>query len=197
MPEFRDKALQIFRLISFAIQGGILGKNATNRATSLQRKFPENFPAENISVGKFPSESEIFRQTGTAAGGPGGRSGMVDPGRSVPLVPVDRPAEAGRGKGGEGTHVIRQPSSRHPMLIIRVIGKRLMRAIAARSHRHYPDTGLYLSVVAANLPARRFYEALGAINQESWLWEPPSGGQVTAPRYVWRDPGLLLSIDAG
>ena len=73
------------------------------------------------------------------------------------------------------------------------IGRRLMREIARWSRWHYPDAGLYLSVVEANLPARRFYEALGAMNQESWLWEPPSGGKVTALRYVWRDLDALLS----
>ncbi len=45
LPEFRDKALQNFRLNFFAIHGGIPCGNATSRATSLQWKFLENFSA--------------------------------------------------------------------------------------------------------------------------------------------------------
>ncbi|MDH5545484.1 MAG: GNAT family N-acetyltransferase [Gammaproteobacteria bacterium] len=74
------------------------------------------------------------------------------------------------------------------------IGRGLMKEIALWSRRHYPDAGLYLGVLERNLSARRFYEALGARNQESRLWEPPGGGEVVDLRYVWSN---LDSIIAG
>ncbi|MDH4276289.1 MAG: GNAT family N-acetyltransferase [Gammaproteobacteria bacterium] len=74
------------------------------------------------------------------------------------------------------------------------IGRRLMAAIARWSHQHYPDVGLYLQVLEANLPARRFYEKLGAMNQESSVWEPPGGGSVVDLRYVWSRPEVLYTV---
>ena len=73
------------------------------------------------------------------------------------------------------------------------IGKRLMAEVAKWSIQNYPDAGLYLSVLAPNTPARRFYESLGAQNQSSSLWEPPGGGEVVDLRYVWADIHTLLN----
>jgi len=73
------------------------------------------------------------------------------------------------------------------------IGKQLMQAVARWSQQHYPGAGLYLSVLEPNIPARRFYEALGATNQASRPWEPPGGGEVIDLRYVWPDPTVLLA----
>lgn len=74
------------------------------------------------------------------------------------------------------------------------IGKRLMQEVAHWSQRKYPGAGLYLSVLEPNLPARRFYERLGATNHASRLWEPPGGGEVVDLRYVWTDSTVLLSF---
>jgi len=77
------------------------------------------------------------------------------------------------------------------------IGTRLMREIAHWSHQHYPGAGLYLSVLEANVAARRFYAALGATNQEARLWEPPGGGEVVELHYVWLSLDSLLSTNIG
>lgn len=74
------------------------------------------------------------------------------------------------------------------------IGKRLMQAVAIWSRQNYPDSGIYLSVLEPNIPARRFYEALGATNAESRLWEPPGGGEVVDLRYTWSAPDSLATI---
>ena len=67
----------------------------------------------------------------------------------------------------------------------RGIGKRLMSMVAEWSRQIYPGKGMYLEVLEANVAARRFYDALGAINQETKLWQPPDGGQVKELLYVW------------
>ncbi len=72
------------------------------------------------------------------------------------------------------------------------IGRRLLTEIARWSNHHYPDAGLYLGVLAPNTAARRFYEALGATNRESCLWEPPGGGEVVDLRYAWPSACALL-----
>jgi len=72
------------------------------------------------------------------------------------------------------------------------IGRKLMWNVATWSRENYPGAGIYLSVLEPNLPARRFYEALGATNHESRNWEPPGGGQVVDLRYTWPDAQTLL-----
>jgi ribosomal protein S18 acetylase RimI-like enzyme len=74
------------------------------------------------------------------------------------------------------------------------IGRKLLRSVATWSRENYPEAGVYLSVLEPNLPARRFYESLGAINYESRNWEPPGGGQVVDLRYIW--PGSQILLDA-
>ena len=73
------------------------------------------------------------------------------------------------------------------------IGKRLLIEIARWSNQRYPGTGLHLAVLESNVLARRFYEALGATNQESQLWEPPGGGVVKEFIYAWHNFDSLLS----
>ena len=75
------------------------------------------------------------------------------------------------------------------------IGRSLMIEIARWSNRHYPGAGLYLGVLEPNIAARRFYESLGAINQEARLWEPPGGGEVVDLLYVWSKASHLLNED--
>lgn len=72
------------------------------------------------------------------------------------------------------------------------IGRSLMKEIAHWSRRYYPDAGLYLGVLELNHSARRFYESLGARNQESRLWKPPGGGEVVDLRYVWTNLDSIL-----
>ena len=74
------------------------------------------------------------------------------------------------------------------------IGTQLIREVALRSQRDWPETGLYLWVLEVNAPARRFYERLGAQNAERSVSEPPGGGSVVGLRYVW--PSLTLLVDA-
>lgn len=77
------------------------------------------------------------------------------------------------------------------------IGKRLMTQVALWSRDNYPGVGLYLSVLEPNISARRFYENLGATNQESSLWEPPGGDKVVDLRYVWSSSDSLLEGNVG
>jgi hypothetical protein len=46
--------------------------------------------------------------------------------------------------------------------------------------------------MAANAPARAFYERLGAANAGTVDLEDPGGGRAPNCRYVWARPDLLL-----
>jgi GNAT superfamily N-acetyltransferase len=65
------------------------------------------------------------------------------------------------------------------------MGKRLLSAVADWCRAEYPSEGLYLSVLEQNTQARRFYESLGATDQEGDIWLPPGGGSVAIRRYAW------------
>lgn len=79
----------------------------------------------------------------------------------------------------------------------RGLGRRLLAASAIWSRERYPDALLHLWVLDANAKARRFYELLGAQQQESAVSEPPGGGSVTGWRYVWFSIDPLLAHTAG
>ena len=70
-------------------------------------------------------------------------------------------------------------------------GTLLMRECSDWLHQHYPRPGVYLWVLDANAPARRFYERLGAHNAEAVEQSTPGGGSALSCRYVWRTPEVL------
>ncbi|MDJ1478980.1 GNAT family N-acetyltransferase [Cytophagaceae bacterium YF14B1] len=73
------------------------------------------------------------------------------------------------------------------------IGAQLLKQIVFwMQHSHLSDS-FYLWVLNDNHPARRFYEKLGAINQEAVLHDNPGGGQSLALRYAWPDYRILLN----
>jgi GNAT superfamily N-acetyltransferase len=77
------------------------------------------------------------------------------------------------------------------------IGKRLIADVAAWCATERSGEGLYLWVLEANKPARRFYERLGAVNVGSDIWTPPGGGTVSRCRYAWADVDLLHRAAVG
>ena len=70
-------------------------------------------------------------------------------------------------------------------------GARLVAAVAAWCRTAHPEAGLYLWVLEQNDPARRFYERLGATDQEGDVWLPPDGSTVRTRRYVWSRDDLV------
>jgi ribosomal protein S18 acetylase RimI-like enzyme len=65
------------------------------------------------------------------------------------------------------------------------IGASLMRQAGAWLAQGYPELGIYLLVLEANHPARRFYERLGAENAGVRTMETHGGAVVRSCRYVW------------
>jgi ribosomal protein S18 acetylase RimI-like enzyme len=65
------------------------------------------------------------------------------------------------------------------------IGASLMRQAGAWLESRYPDLGVYLLVLEANLPARRFYERLGGRNAGTSTMETHGGAVVRSCRYIW------------
>lgn len=78
----------------------------------------------------------------------------------------------------------------------RGIGQRLMAEVASLGAKAYPGKGMYLWVLAPNVPARRFYERLGATNAGQEQWGAPGGGTVQRLRYVWANLEPLISLIA-
>jgi ribosomal protein S18 acetylase RimI-like enzyme len=79
----------------------------------------------------------------------------------------------------------------------RGVGRALMRSAAEWLITMQPEKGVYLWVMEANAPARRFYDRLGATNTGVVVKEDPGGGRAPNCRYVWRDVRLLAAHAAG
>jgi GNAT superfamily N-acetyltransferase len=78
----------------------------------------------------------------------------------------------------------------------RGVGRALMRSTAEWLCGLQPDGGVYLWVMEANAPARRFYERLGASHAGNVNLEDPGGGSAPNCRYVWTSPRVLLTATA-
>lgn len=65
------------------------------------------------------------------------------------------------------------------------IGKQLIHKAINWARENYPQIGVYLWVYEANLPSRRFYEAMGGVNVGKELHNNEGGQQACALRYVW------------
>jgi ribosomal protein S18 acetylase RimI-like enzyme len=65
------------------------------------------------------------------------------------------------------------------------IGEALMRQAAAWLASLYPESGVYLLVLEANVSARRFYARLGAENAGVSTMETHGGALVRSCRYTW------------
>ncbi|QDK83444.1 GNAT family N-acetyltransferase [Spirosoma sp. KCTC 42546] len=74
----------------------------------------------------------------------------------------------------------------------RGVGTVLIKSAARWSYQMNPQSGFYLWVLSQNTSARRFYERLGATNQELVRDENPGGDFSDAFRYVWPDVTQLI-----
>ena len=66
-----------------------------------------------------------------------------------------------------------------------------MRQAGAWLAPRYPGLGVYLFVLEANAPARRFYERLGAQNAGVSTMETHGGAVVQSCQYTWPRAELL------
>jgi GNAT superfamily N-acetyltransferase len=70
-------------------------------------------------------------------------------------------------------------------------GERLLAEVAGWCRTEYEGCGLYLWVLEQNARARRFYEHLGATDEESRSSVPPGGGTTVIHRYAWSRDELI------
>lgn len=73
------------------------------------------------------------------------------------------------------------------------VGTLLMRQAGSWLKSNYGGSGVYLWVMEANDPARRFYEKLGATNAGIVEKENPGGDSARNCRYVWSGPEMLAN----
>jgi ribosomal protein S18 acetylase RimI-like enzyme len=78
----------------------------------------------------------------------------------------------------------------------RGIGASLLARAGAWLEARHPELGVYLLVLEANAPARRFYERLGGRNAEVSTMEVHGGAVVRSCRYVWARAQLLSGSSA-
>ena len=71
------------------------------------------------------------------------------------------------------------------------IGTSLMRQAGAWLRQRGSNLGVYLWVLEANAPARRFYERIGAHDAGATTMEGHGGATVRSRRYVWSDARAL------
>ncbi len=74
-------------------------------------------------------------------------------------------------------------------------GTRLLAEVAAWCRQQYPGSGLYLWVHEQNDRARRFYESLGATEQERRSSVAPGGGTTINCRCVWSTAALATLLE--
>jgi hypothetical protein len=70
----------------------------------------------------------------------------------------------------------------------------LLRSAAAWAYEQNPTKPFHLWVYTKNVSARKFYEQMGGVHEETTEVENPGGGYGEVYRIVWRDiPALLHS----
>ncbi|MDJ0788053.1 MAG: GNAT family N-acetyltransferase [Myxococcota bacterium] len=74
------------------------------------------------------------------------------------------------------------------------VGRSLMRRAGEWLVSQRPEEGVYLWVLEANAPGRRFYERLGATDQGVTVMETHGSAIVRSCRYTWARPAELARL---
>jgi len=77
------------------------------------------------------------------------------------------------------------------------IGRALLTTVAKVAHARATHPGLFLWCYEQNMPARAFYEHLGAEAVEHTMYAAPDGDTVPDCRYAWRSLAPLLVVHGG
>jgi ribosomal protein S18 acetylase RimI-like enzyme len=105
--------------------------------------------------------------------------------RIVGFICVFARQDAGWGAYIDNLHVVHDWKGRG-------VGRALMRRAGEWVCQTQPGASVYLWVMEANVPARAFYDRLGARHVGTVLMSDPGGGSAPNCRYVWADPRALL-----
>jgi ribosomal protein S18 acetylase RimI-like enzyme len=115
---------------------------------------------------------------------------------AVTLAAADRAGIVGYAEGGPSRRGLPGEGEVATLYLVRAaqgrgLGRRLLtetaRALAARGAR-----SLVVSVLAANAPARRFYEHLGGVAEPPRIEPGPGGGSYEEVAYHWADVATLI-----
>jgi ribosomal protein S18 acetylase RimI-like enzyme len=114
----------------------------------------------------------------------------------VTLAAADRAGIVGYAQGGPSRRRVAGEAEVATLYLVRAaqgrgLGRRLLietaRALAARGAR-----SLVVSVLAANAPARRFYEHLGGVAEAPRIEAGPGGRSYEEVAYAWSDIVTLI-----
>jgi ribosomal protein S18 acetylase RimI-like enzyme len=87
----------------------------------------------------------------------------------------------------DNLHVVREHKRRG-------IASALMKQAGDWLASRHPEQAVYLLVLEANAPARRFYERIGGHDEGASTMETHGGAIVRSCRYSWRRPALLSGV---
>ncbi len=73
-------------------------------------------------------------------------------------------------------------------------GKQLIKAAGQWADKYFASVGIYLEVLQQNLPAKMFYQTVGAVDSEQIIWHAPCGSKIPCHAYTWPSPQLLASL---
>ncbi|MGL5108528.1 MAG: GNAT family N-acetyltransferase [Vibrio ordalii] len=75
----------------------------------------------------------------------------------------------------------------------RGIGRKLIQEMAAWFEQYFPNSGVYLEVMADNKQAIEFYDYLAGRPKGERLWRSPCGQDIKEWVYAWPNPTDLLA----
>lgn len=75
----------------------------------------------------------------------------------------------------------------------RGIGRKLIQEMVSWINHYFPDSGVYLEVMAENKQAIDFYDYLESQPRGERLWHSPCGNDIKEWVYSWKSPNDLLT----
>ncbi|RQW64612.1 GNAT family N-acetyltransferase [Vibrio viridaestus] len=73
------------------------------------------------------------------------------------------------------------------------LGRVLIKAIVEWIEHFFPDSGVYIEVMAKNTQAIEFYDDLGGSHLSDRVWHSPCGIDINEWVYTWETPKAILS----
>jgi len=73
------------------------------------------------------------------------------------------------------------------------LGRLLIKDMVKWIEHFFPDSGVYIEVMAENKQAVEFYDDLGGLHRSDRVWHSPCGIDINEWVYTWETPQAILS----